>query len=155
MPRAMLRDDYAGYYDTSVRGVRLDDDVRAGGTATLAPVVDESVPGSNKPGPNPYPLVTVRERFATGYDDDGNPMWTWADVISQSSALVFEERTESSDSANMAVETATVMVLYAYGEPPIRESATVLTSDGRRWRIKSLKRMTDRYQLDLERIDDA
>lgn len=155
MPRAMLRDDYAGYYETAARGVRLDDDVRAGGTATLTPTVDATVPGSNLPGPNPYPLVTVRERFATGYDADGNPMWTWADVISESSAILFEERTEASDSGNMAVETAEVMVLYPYGQPVIRESASVLTSDGRRWRIKSMKRMPDRYQLNIERIDDG
>lgn len=156
MPRAMLRDDYAGYYAPGTGGVRLDDDVRSAGKTVLAPDVDETVPGSlPAPGPKINPLVTVRERFATGYDEDGNPMWSWADVISDQSAISFEEREEVSDVSNLTVQTATLLILYPYSAPAIRESATVLTDDGRRWDITGITRLPDRLQLKVERLDDA
>lgn len=156
MPRAMLRDDYAGYYAPGTGGVRLDDDSRARGVAGLAPDVDETVPGAlPAPGTRINPLVTVRERFATGYDDNGNPIWNWADVITAQSAVSFEEREEVSDVSNLSVQTATLLILYPYSAPAIRESATVLTDDGRRWKITGITRLPDRLQLKVERIDDA
>lgn len=155
MPRAMLRDDYAGYYAPGSGGVRLDDDVRSAGKAVLSPTVDETVPGATVPGVSTNPLVTVRERFGTGYDDDGNVMWSWADVISEKAAISFEESEEVSDAGNTVLQKATLLVLYPYGEPAIRESASVLTNDGRRWSITSIERMPDRLQLKVERIDDA
>jgi len=155
MPRAMLRDDYANHWPLTP-GVRLDDDSSFAGKVSLSPYADDSVPGSlPDPGTRINPLVTVRERFAVGYDDDGNPAWNWADVISAQSSISFEEREEVSDVGNVSKTTATLLILYPYGAPAIRESATVLTDDGRRWSITGLTRFPDRLQLKVERIDDA
>lgn len=120
MARAMLRDDYAGYYPKAVAGVRLDDDAARHGKAVLQPTVDGTIPGSvTQPPSGVNPLVTVRERFAVGYDADGNPEWNWADVVKDVEAIKFEEREEVSDTSGLATVTGTLRILYPYSSPLI------------------------------------
>ena len=160
MVRAMLRDDYAapgGYPDVS-RRVRLYDDSRSAVPTVIGGLAD-ATPGDGSTitptHPEVFPTITVRGRFSTGYDDDGNPMWSWADVVKDQPALVWEERQEGDERANTSTVTATFTFLYPYSAPEIRESATVLTSDGRRWSVDKLVRAPDRYTATVTRIDDG
>lgn len=160
MVRAMLRDDYAspgGYPDVS-RRVRLSDDSHSAVPAVLGGYED-AIPGDGSTithGPDVvFPKITVRGRFSTGYDDDGNPVFAWADVVRDQPALMWEERQEGDERANTSTVTATFTFLYPYSEPEIRESATVLTDDGRRWDVTKLVRAPDRYTATVTRIDDG
>jgi hypothetical protein len=146
----MLRDDYAGYYAPGTGGVRLDDDAQGRAYSGLSPTVDESVPGSVEPGPTINPMVTVRDRVHDGYDDDGNPKWSWTDLISGRSAVYWKDRTEVSDAAGSAVVTAQLQILYPDDRPDIAETAQVL-ADGVLWRVTKVTRLPGRVLLDVER----
>lgn len=150
MPRSMLRDDYAGWYAPGTGGVRLDDDSQGRAQAVLSPVVDESVPGAVVPGPTINPMVVVRERVHDGYDDDGNPKWSWTDLVSDRAASFVEDRTEVSDAAGSATVTATLLILYPDSKPEIRETAQVLIN-GVRWHVTKVARPPGRVILTVER----
>ena len=149
MPRAMLRDDY-GRGPVSCLGVSLDDDSQSSVPISLDPS-DGHTPGV--PAGSLYPTVTVRERVTTGLDDDGNPKWSWIDTVKDVEAIYWVDRTESSDRGEIAVEKADITFLYPKDFPPVRESASVLTSDGKRWSIEKVDRFPDRIQLTVQRID--
>ena len=149
MPRAKLRDDY-GPSPVNRWGISLDDDSESSVPIELDPA------GGHEPQLPPgsmYPTVTVRERVTTGLDDDGNPMWAWTDSVKDVEAIYWVDRTESSDRGEIAVEKATITVLYPRDFAPIRESASVLTSDGKRWSIEKIDRFPDRCQLSVTRVD--
>jgi hypothetical protein len=150
----MLRDDYSSYRAPGSSGALLDDDGRSSVQAGLAPANDTTVPGEVGTVNVVNPLVTVRQRFQTGYDVDGNPEYGWHDLVVDREAITFESRTENSDSAGLTVVKSTVVFLYPADQPPVRETATVLTSNGYRWQITGLERFPDRLQLELERIED-
>ena len=155
MARAMLREDYGNYYGTGAcKGVRLDDD---SGSSVQVGIGDGTggLPGEIPPPANIYPLLTIRERFAAGYDDDGNPAWTWADVVENVPMIAYETREEKDDRAGITLVKAELLFLHPYTAPMIRETATVRTSDGYRWQITGLKRFPDRLQVNATRIDDG
>jgi hypothetical protein len=165
MPRARIRDDYPalslGRYgrsslDLSASSVpvALDDDrVTTGngiGMDGSVIIIDPTVPGSG----NVFPTVTVRERFQIGHDDDGNPQWSWADTIKDASAIYWVDRTEASDKGGITLEKADVTLLYPISKPQILETATVLTSDGKRWDVDKIARFPDRIIITISRVSD-
>lgn len=156
MARAMLRDDFGSYYTGSCIGTRLDDD---SGSSVQIGIGDGTGSGPDGgafvPPANLYPLLTIRERFAAGYDDDGNPTWTWADVVDGVGMIAYETREEKDDRAGITLVKADMVFLHPFSAPAIRETATVRTSDGHRWSIDGLKRFPDRLQLEVTRIDDG
>lgn len=152
MPRVRLRDDFDRRRGA---GVRLDDDT-LGRMSVPAGLDDDCADCGDGGAPvSLYPLLTIRERFAAGFDEAGNPKWNWADVVKDQGMIAYEERNEVDDRAGLTVVVATMVFLYPFSSPAIRESATVRTSDGYRWRITGLKRFPDRLQLETERIDDG
>lgn len=166
MTRARLRDDYSylnpGRYgaslsDTSASSVpAVLDDLCTGGTAGNPNGIGPGSGGGLEPGGpgSVLPTVTIRERFNTGYDPDGNPMWAWANVVEDAAAIYWVERTEADDRAGLATEKAEVTLLYSISRPQIRETATVLTGDGRRWGISKIDRFPDRIVVSISRVDD-
>lgn len=155
MVRAMLRDDYNSYYAPGSSGALLDDDGRSSVPTRISDTPGPGVPGADTGGGTVNPSVTVRQRLQAGYDEDGNPEWVWSDVVKDQEAIMFVTRTEVSDAAGFASVKATVAFLYGGMMPMIRETASVTTSDGLIWSIAAAERFPDRYQLDLERIDDG
>lgn len=152
MTRVRLRDDFRGY--PRVR-VRLDDDSYPSAVPTRLDDDCADCGGGELPADSIYPLLTIRERFSSGFDEDGNPMWMWADVVKDKSMISFETRTEKDDRAGITEVVADMVFLYPFSEPLIRESATVRTSDGYGWRITKIVRFPDRLQVTGNRIDDG
>lgn len=164
MTRARLRDDYS-YLNPGRYGVSLSDTSGSSVPATLdnwcSGGTAENGNGIGPGGPTDpggpgkvLPTVTIRERFNTGYDPDGNPMWAWANVVENAAAIYWVERTEVDDRAGLATEKADVTLLYPISRPQIRETATVLTDDGRRWGISKIDRFPDRIVVSISRVDD-
>jgi hypothetical protein len=151
----MLRDDYNSYYAPGSSGSLLDDDGRSSVPTGISDTPGPGVPGEDTGGGTVNPLVTVRQRLQAGYDDDGNANWVWADVVRDQEAIMFTARDEVSNAAGIVTVKATVQFLYGGHMPTIRETASVKTSDGLVWSVAGSERFPDRYQLDLERIDDG
>ncbi|QOP66159.1 hypothetical protein SEA_DANIELLEIGNACE_18 [Arthrobacter phage DanielleIgnace] len=154
MARAMLRDDYGAYLNRP--GIGLDDDSRTSVPAGLRPFPDDTVPNDPEvPSTTVNPLVTVRQRYQTGYDFDGNPEYGWHPLVTDAEAIQFVSRTESSDTSGLTVVKSTVTLLYTRDLPDVHETATVTTSDGFLWQVTNVERFPDRLQLALERLVDG
>lgn len=156
MARAMLHDDYK-FYRASGTGIALDDDSRSSVPAGINGIgYGDHVPGSPVTNPTVVnPLVTVRQRYLKGTDEDGNPEYGWHTLFEDREAIRFESRSEVSDSTGLALVKSSVTVLYPADQPLVRETATVLTNDGNRWQVTKVERFPDRLQLDMERIDNG
>jgi hypothetical protein len=155
MARAGLRDDWNAPPTNYKDRVRLDSEDPDVVTAAYG---DWPVPplsgGTEGPGGSVNPTVTVRERVHAGYDDDGNSMWDWVPVVTDAEAIVWEQRTETSERANTAKVVGDFTILYPAAYASVRESA-VVEALGKQWRVTSVERFPDRIQLVTERIDDG
>lgn len=155
MVRAMLRDDYASYQTGSGTGTLLDDDGRssvpAGIDDTPGPGIP-GIPGEHVPGGTVGPLVSVRERVSHGFDEDGNPMWGWTDVVTDVEAIAKGDRTEVSDIAGTSTVRGSYTLLYPAEYRDVKESAEV-RAEGFLWRVFKVTRFPDRIMLDVERTD--
>lgn len=167
MPRIRIRDDYPASsfnrygrssIDLSASSVpaALDEDgVTTGNGIGMGGGVIVAPPGTTDPGyGNVFPTVTVRERFTIGHDDDGNPQWSWADTIKDAQAIFWADRTEASDRGGITLEKADVTLLYPISKPQILETATVRTSDGKRWDVDKVERFPDRIIISMSRVSD-
>lgn len=153
MARAMLRDDYGARLNRP--GIALDDDSRTSVPAGLRPFPDTTGPNDPVESPNRVnPLVTVRQRYQTGYDFDGNPEFGWNPLVTGVEAIQFDSRHESSDSTGLTVVKSTVTLLYSRDLPNVHETATVTTDDGLLWQVTAVERFPDRLQLEIERLED-
>lgn len=95
--------------------------------------------------------VTVRRRLRTGYDEDGNPEFSWTDVVS-GAVLGSESRRETDPVAGTSRWTATVTVLY---DGPDWQDATAEVIDGRglHWAVTAVLQLPGRLQLALARTE--
>lgn len=144
MVRVSLRDDPLCCGAT----VGLDDDLR--------PVNAGLSDDPNQPPPvDVLPRVSIRDREGNGYDDLGNPRWVWVDRVTDASAVMWEQREEVDDRAGTTLIKARTTVLYPPALPPLRETASVRTSDGNVWSVTALDRFPDRVTVQMERVDDG
>jgi hypothetical protein len=151
MTRAMLRDDYASYRAGGT-GVLLDDDGRSSVQTGIGDTQGPIVPGDPNPGAKVGPLVTVRERVSQGFDEDGNPMWGWTDVVADIESIATGDRTEVSDAAGTSTVRGSYTVLYPAEYRDVKESAQV-RAEGFLWNVTKVTRFPDRITLDVERTD--
>lgn len=98
------------------------------------------------------PNVSVRVRTFAGYNDDGDPTFTWETVVDAVRAVVFEDRTELDDTAGLVKVVATVTVPYD-GDVVVTESATVAISTGGDYRVTGVGQWPGWLKLTLERVD--
>lgn len=146
--RAILRDDGCGY--PRVRSgltVGLDDD-------SVPTVLDGDIPGPTPLPGSTLPLVSVRDRQANGYDDEGNPQWTWRTLVDGARAVTYTEREERDDRAGTTTVVASVRFLYDWAVD-IRETAIARTEDGHTWRVTAVEHFPGQALLTLERTDDG
>lgn len=95
--------------------------------------------------------ISVRSRAVAGYDPSGNPIWQWADVLTESAVLAGSSRQEIDDVAGTVKVEATVVVPYPSTSAAITETSAARTSDGVVWRITRAVRAGDTYTLTLDR----
>lgn len=150
MARAILRDDFPTYQPANP-GLALDEDSRSSVPAILEGSTDV-IPGTPRPSGEVYPLVTVRERFSTGRNDDGDLLYSWADTVKDASMIFSETREEVNDKSGLTMIRATMSILYARSAPAVSESSTLHTSDGHSWSVLSVERLPDRLVFTAERI---
>lgn len=99
------------------------------------------------------PTLTVRRRWRTGYDEDGNPEFDWADVVT-GVAILWEERTELDDVAGVTHIVARTVILYD-GDEEVVETSIVESSHGGLFRVLSVAQTPDRIEMKLERLEDS
>lgn len=154
MARAILRDDHrpgsTGLLGTGGVVLGLDDDQVPFWTPTA--LMDDPNP---KPGVDVLPRLSVRDRETLGYDEGGNPTWTWVDRVTDVPAVKWTQRTEVDERAGMTLLRARVTLAYPSTLPPVRETASVRTSDGEVWSVTNIERYPDRLTMLMERIDDG
>lgn len=96
------------------------------------------------------PVLTVRLRERTGYDDDGNPKFSWT-TVAEGPAIVFTRREEFDADAGFTQVFATGLVMYD-GDLEIPETASVVDDDGTLWRVLAVRQQPGSLGFDLERI---
>lgn len=96
------------------------------------------------------PRLTVRRRIRNGFDDDGVPLFGWADVVT-AEALLFEERDEYDADAGLTQVKARAVLLYE-GDVEVVESAVVVRDDGVRYRVLAVRQTPGRLEFDLARV---
>lgn len=133
MPRVVLHDDFDGYGDQVERIVsNLDSD----------PVIVET---------NVNPLVTVRIRLRTGWSADGDPEFSWSDVVT-ANAVLWDENTELDSVAGVTKIVSSLVVLYS-GDEVVRENCVVVTPFGL-YECVSVDQFPDRLEMKLTRTED-
>lgn len=141
--RASLAGD-RGYRESSMSvPVALDDDC---GVTVECGVVSSTVVDST------LPMLALRVRSHDGYDSDGNPVFTWNDLVTARS-VVWEQRTEVDDVSGLTLVVARTIVPLA-GSDDVRETLVVWDEAGARWRCSAVDRYPERLELLLERVDE-
>jgi hypothetical protein len=107
-----------------------------------------------EPVNDPYPTLTVRLRARVGFDGEGTPIFDWKTLV-EGPAVVWAERSEFDDEAGFTEEVASAVIGYA-GQTEVPETASVLSDDGRRWRVTSVGQTAGLLTMEMVRIlDDA
>ena len=164
MARTWLRDDvetvaWAGrptQFDPVT--VALDDDgcTPCGQTGAVVPggIPVDPAPDPEVPQSELFPVLTVRLRTRTGYDDDGVPEFDWTTRV-ETRAIFWQQREEFDAEAGFTLVKATATILYE-GEQKVPETAGVWTDDtddGTQWRVVASRMAPGRLEFDLERIE--
>lgn len=156
MARAILRDDFIQYTPPNP-GLALDEDFGSSVPAALTPTDGGPIPGTPRPlpGTDIYPLLTVRERFSTGRNDDGDLVYSWAEVIKDASMIYSETRREVNDKSGLTEVEATMSILYSPSAPAMTASVTLRTSDGKAWTVSNVERPAGRLIFTAHRTENA
>lgn len=160
MVRAWLHDDpdTARWADRPMEPVtvKLDEDLRfVDGTCPdqgWASAEDVAPYGGGDASVTGQYTFTVRQRSRTGYDESGNPTYSWADVATAATGILYEERTEFDAVAGLTLVKARLVMLYD-GPVSIHETATVTRSDGTRYVVTGSKMLPGQAELLMERVD--
>lgn len=136
--------------------VRLHDDpVRCDGTVTVGPQAylgdDVFCEPPDVDVTAVLPTLEVRRRTFVEYDDEGNPTFDWASVVT-GPALSEEKRTEIDDVAGLT-RVVTVVTMFYDGDEEITESATVLR-DTDLFRVTKSVVSGSILEMTLERVHD-
>jgi hypothetical protein len=145
-----------------MRSLLREDTYRGAAASPLgAPVGLDDDPGVSRccpPGPGEWtgPVLSLSMRERTGFTDDGDPTYTWAQVHT-GNAIVRSTRAETDDTTGRATVTAQVTMLDPGTEelPALDETATAADQDGQRWQVTRLDRAGGRLELTLTRSTDA
>jgi hypothetical protein len=97
--------------------------------------------------------LSVLKRLRAGWSAEGNPLFSWQELVSGFSTLV-EERSEFDADAGTTSVRAKATVPYADLDV-VRETVVVRASDGRAWRVVRVEQYGDRLELEMTRIDQA
>jgi len=136
-----LTPDAAHHADLSVvlgsrHTILLDGDLR---TESEVPVADQLLV-----------RFTIRSRTRTGYDDDGNPVYAWDDLLDQI-ALKWETRTEIRDGVTYRAGT---LLIGNPDDVTVTEDAIAVDESSREaWRILSVADLPGTTRLTMERVD--
>jgi hypothetical protein len=138
---------------TVVRARLHDDPIGAGVVPALPTVqrLDEDAPPTIVAHVNP--TLTVRKRTKTGYNDSGNAVFEWADVVT-GEAMVYESRMEFDDTAGVSVVMAKAVLIYD-GDDIVTESARVESDDGSSYRVTRVDQVPGVLTLEMTRIDSG
>lgn len=96
-------------------------------------------------------VLTVRRRLRTGWDDAGNGVYSWSDVVT-GPVLGSESRTEADPVSGVARWTAQVTIGYS-GPALENPTAEVIDQAGRRWQVTRLEQLPGRLRLRLSRVE--
>lgn len=103
--------------------------------------LDENHPDPSLPPiEETLPLVWLRERVPLGFDNNGNPTWTWADRVVAERAMTYEVRREEDDRAGVSTVSIEVRLAYLQTAPDIVETAMLRTEDGKLWNVSKIQR---------------
>lgn len=126
--------------------------VKLGGKATI--MLDDSCGCATTTTPAPDPLLqqfTVRGRDRAGFDEDGNAVYAWSDLVT-GAALEWSSRTEIDETAGVTKVVGTLLIANP-GNIPVPETSMVRDSDGRLWDVTGARAHPGSTALQLERLD--
>lgn len=149
MARAWLRDD-VGIPSGAVK-IALDDDSCCGGACDhVGPDPDVPLPPGEE---QVFPVLTLSARYRTGYDEDGNPMYSWVTIV-KGPAVRWVARKEFDPKAGATLVTAKATMGYE-GPVAVTETAQVSDGAGRKWRITGINQAADLLVMELVRIEET
>lgn len=99
------------------------------------------------------PTLTVSVRRRGEPNVDGDPTWTWSEVVS-TVALLWTSSEKLDDTAGVITATAKAVLLYD-GDVVIDETCAVESSHGGTWRPVKVAQLPDRVELVLTRTRQA
>lgn len=146
MVRAVLGGSCNQRDDRGVK-VALDDSC---GPVRGTPGVPTSVPDVEV-----WPMLEIRLRTRTGFDDDGNPVFTWSAIATERSML-WEERTEVDPDAGVTEVKAKAVLSNDAALEVVPETAVVAApGSDETWRVTSSAVYPDRVEVQMVRIEHA
>jgi hypothetical protein len=127
-----------------------------GTRVVLGGIVDEPTPPSPQPPEPATDLLvdtelTVRRRTRTGWTDEGDPSFTWADVVT-GPALGMESRREVDPISGQIRISASATLLYS--GPELENATTELVDgEGQHWSVTNVVQLPDRLKLRFYRVE--
>lgn len=98
-----------------------------------------------------YPVLTVRQRSRTGYNDDGIPEFAWADLVT-GTAVAWAQRSEFDSEAGFTLVKAKATIGYD-GPDLVKETCEVVDGADTHWRVTAVRQSPGLLGMDLVRID--
>jgi hypothetical protein len=98
------------------------------------------------------PTLTVQERVVQFYDVDGNPTYTWSDLVS-GPAIEVQSRQELNDATGQTRVTASVTMGWPTDTRAPKEKDRLVDSLGARWSILSATPAPGIVRFELEWLD--
>lgn len=120
----------------------------------MEPVMTQMLDDGPQPeGAQVNPVLTVRTRARTGFDDDGVPQFEWT-VLVTGQAIKWETRLEFDSNAGATKTTGKATMLYS-GDVVVGETAMVTDDGDGRWRVTAVGQIPGYLTLTLARLVDG
>lgn len=100
-----------------------------------------------------FPTLSIFVRTRTGYDDDGDPEFSWSLAVVDT-AIGFVAPSEIDSIAGISVVPGRATMLYD-GDVPVTSTAVAHSSFGPRYRVTSAVQIGDVLELELLDVEDA
>lgn len=100
-----------------------------------------------------FPNLAISTRTRTGYDGDGDPMYSWTLVV-DGPAIAFVSPSEVDAIAGISTLPTRATILYD-GEDPVTSTSVARSSFGQSYRVLSAVQIGGRLELELLAVEDV